>query len=188
MAAVENVITFYAPNREDTRAMARTAINQLQDQIEMVRREAFASGYAAAMQAIREVAARSAPSAQTAAAAAPRRRGRPARAQAAAPAAQPTRQRRRRRAATTTRTPRTPRAGGRRPQRGTNARMVEEILQAAAPRPVRPAEIRKALQDKGVAMAFTSIRHALGQLESRNSAEQIADSKTWRYRSGGSPS
>jgi hypothetical protein len=66
--------------------------------------------------------------------------------------------------------------------------MVEEILQAAAPRPVRPAEIRKALQDKGVAMAFTSIRHALGQLESRHSAEQIADSKTWRYRSGGSPS
>src|SRR5207253_3127184 len=187
MAAVENVITFCAPNREDTRAMARTAINQLQDQIEAVRREAFAAGYAAAMQSIRELAARPAPSAQ--AAAAPRRRGRPARrAQATAPAAQPARQRRRRRAATTTRAPRTPRAGGRRPQRGTNARMVEEILQAAAPRPVRPAEIRKALQDKGVAMAFTSIRHALGQLESRNSAEQIADSKTWRYRSGGSPS
>ena len=167
--------------------MARTAINQLQDQIEAVRREAFAAGYAAAMQALRELSARPAPSAQAAAAATPRRRGRrPGRpAKPAAPAARPTRQRRARRAAAT---PRTPRAGGRRPQRGTNARMVEEILQAAAPRPVRPAEIRKALQDKGVAMAFTSIRHALGQLESRNSAEQIADSKTWRYRSGGSPS
>jgi hypothetical protein len=168
--------------------MARTAINQLQDQIEAVRHEAFAAGYAAAMQALRELAARPAPSAQGAAAAAtPRRRGRrPGRpAKPAAPAARPTRQRRARRAAAT---PRTPRAGGRRPQRGTNARMVEEILQAAAPRPVRPAEIRKALQDKGVAMAFTSIRHALGQLESRNSAEQVADSKTWRYRSGGSPS
>jgi len=188
MAWVENVVTFFAPNREDTRAMARTAINQLQDQIEAVRREAFAAGYAAAMQSIRELASRPAPSAQAAAAAAatPRRRGRPARrAQPAAPAAQPTRQRRRRRAAAATRTPR---AGGRRPQRGTNARMVEEILQAAAPRAVRPAEIRKALQDKGVAMAFTSIRHALGQLESRHSAEQIADSKTWRYRSGGSTS
>jgi hypothetical protein len=157
---------FFAPNREDTRAMARTAINQLQDQIEAVRREAFAAGYAAAMQSIRELTARPAPSAQAAAAATPARRGR-----------RPGR-----------RAPRTPRAGGRRPQRGTNARMVEEILQAAAPRPVRPAEIRKALQDKGVAMAFTSIRHALGQLESRHSAEQIADSKTWRYRSGGSPS
>ena len=167
--------------------MARTAINQLQDQIEAVRHEAFAAGYAAAMQAIRELAARPAPSAQAAAAATPRRRGRrPGRpAKPAAPAARPARQRRARRAVAPTRTPR---AGGRRPQRGTNARMVEEILQAAAPRPVRPAEIRKALQDKGVAMAFTSIRHALGQLESRNSAEQIADSKTWRYRSGGSPS
>ena len=168
--------------------MARTAINQLQDQIEAVRREAFAAGYAAAMQSIRELAARPAPSAQAAtAAAAPSRRGRRPgrRPRQAAPAAQPTRQRRTRRAAAA---PRVARAGGRRPQRGTNARMVEEILQAAAPRPVRPAEIRKALQDKGVAMAFTSIRHALGQLESRNSAEQIADSKTWRYRSGGSPS
>jgi hypothetical protein len=172
--------------------MARTAINQLQDQIEAVRREAFAAGYAAAMQSIRELASRAAPSAQAApaAAATPARRGRRPgrRAQAAAPAAAPTRQRRRRRAAAAPRTPRTPRAGGRRPQRGTNARMVEEILQAAAPRAVRPAEIRKALQDKGVAMAFTSIRHALGQLESRHSAEQIADSKTWRYRSGGSAS
>jgi hypothetical protein len=168
--------------------MARTAINQLQDQIEAVRREAFAAGYAAAMQSIRELASRPAPSAQAAtAAAAPSRRGRRPgrRPRQAAPAAQPTRQRRTRRAAAA---PRAARAGGRRPQRGTNARMVEEILQAAAPRPVRPAEIRKALQDKGVAMAFTSIRHALGQLESRNSAEQIADSKTWRYRSGGSPS
>jgi len=187
MAAVENVVTFFAPNREEA-TMARTAINQLQDQIEAVRREAFAAGYAAAMQSIRELASRPAPSAQaTTAAAAPSRRGRRPgrRPRQAAPAAQPTRQRRTRRAAAA---PRATRAGGRRPQRGTNARMVEEILQAAAPRPVRPAEIRKALQDKGVAMAFTSIRHALGQLESRNSAEQIADSKTWRYRSGGSPS
>jgi hypothetical protein len=60
--------------------------------------------------------------------------------------------------------------------------MIEEILQAAAPRAVRPAEIRKALQEKGVAMAFTSIRHVLGQLEARNTAEQVGDSKTWRHR------
>jgi hypothetical protein len=59
--------------------------------------------------------------------------------------------------------------------------MVEEILQAAAPRAVRPAEIRKALQDKGVAMAFTSIRHALGQLASRHAAEQ--DGSTWKVAS-----
>src|SRR5439155_27251333 len=77
------------------------------------------------------------------------------------------------------------RATAQRPQRGTNARFVEEVLQSNAPRALRPAEIRTAIQrDKGVAMAFTSIRHALGQLEGRNTVEQVADSKTWRYRGG----
>jgi hypothetical protein len=67
--------------------------------------------------------------------------------------------------------------------------MIEEVLQSMAPRAVRPAEIRSALQrDKGVAMAFTSIRHALGQLEARQTAEQVGNSRTWRYRGGsGSP-
>jgi len=73
------------------------------------------------------------------------------------------------------------------PRRGTNARLVEEVLQSSAPRALRPAEIRSALQrDKGTAMAFTSIRHALGQLEERHTAEQVADSKTWRYRGAAS--
>jgi Fe2+ or Zn2+ uptake regulation protein len=53
-----------------------------------------------------------------------------------------------------------------------------------APSPVRPAEIRKALQDNGVSISFTSIRNALRQLEARNAAEQVGDSKTWRYRGG----
>ena len=77
---------------------------------------------------------------------------------------------------------RTRRSAGRRPQRGSNAQMVAEILQKAAPSALRPAEIRKALQDKGITMAFTSIRHSLGQLEARNAAEQVGDSKTWRHR------
>jgi hypothetical protein len=47
---------------------------------------------------------------------------------------------------------------------------------------LRPAEIRSTIQrEKGVAIAFTSIRHALGQLESRRVAEQVEDSNTWRY-------
>src|SRR5437667_12858299 len=100
MALVEKRGNVFRAEQGGCRAMARTAINQLQDQIEAVRREAFAAGYAAAMQSIRELAARPAPSAQ--AAAAPRRRGRPARrAQATAPAAQPARHPRRRPAATT---------------------------------------------------------------------------------------
>jgi hypothetical protein len=40
-----------------------TAMSELQQQIEEVRREAFAAGYAAAMNAIRELASRSAPDA-----------------------------------------------------------------------------------------------------------------------------
>src|SRR5205814_9408026 len=186
--------------------MARTAMTELQQQIEAVRREAFAAGYAAAMEAIREATSRAAPGARSAVAA-PSRRGRGrgrgrARARQAAPAAAKPTRRRRARATTraagraparTTRATargtrataaRTRRSAGRRPERGTNARMIGEILKAAAPRAVRPAEIRKALQDNGVAMAFTSIRHALGQLEKSNAAEQVGDSKTWRHRGG----
>jgi hypothetical protein len=175
--------------------MARTAVTELQQQIEAVRREAFAAGYAAAMEAIRELTSRAAPGTRTAAAA-PTRRGRGrgrGRARRAAPAAKatPTRRRRTRttrtaRATTAATRTRTRRPAARRPQRGTNARMIEEILKAAAPRAVRPAEIRKALQDNGVEMAFTSIRHALGQLEQRSAAEQVGDSKTWRHRGGAS--
>jgi hypothetical protein len=166
--------------------MAQTAVTQLQQQIEAVRREAFAAGYRAAMQAIRELAARPAPGAEAASAPSPRRGRRTRRrtAASAAPAAKAAK-------ATTARRPRRAarpraRAAGRRLQRGSNARLIEEILQSMAPRAVRPAEIRTALQrDKGVAMAFTSIRHALGQLEARQAAEQVGNSRTWRHRGGG---
>src|SRR5260370_42392652 len=98
--------------------MARTAVTQLQQQIEQVRREGFAAGYAAAMQAVREVASRSAPEAGSSAAA-PRRRGR---ARQTASAAQPNRQRR---ARDTSGTAKPPRSAARPPQRGTNARLIE---------------------------------------------------------------
>ena len=169
--------------------MAKTALTQLQDQIEAVRREAFAAGYAAAMQSIRDFAAKGTPAA--ASGGPPGRRGRRAAVAApapvTAPAAAPTRQRQPRgaaRAAGRTAT-RSRRAGSPRLQRGTNARLIEEVLQSNAPRALHPAEIRSALQrDKGVAIAFTSIRHALTQLEGRHAAEQIGDSKTWRYSGG----
>ena len=157
--------------------MAKTALTQLQEQVEAVRREAFAAGYAAAMQSVRELAAKPAPGAEPAASA-PRRRRRSA---GSARAAAAPRQRQPRAAAARA-APRARRASSPRPQRGTNARLVEEVLQSNSPRALHPAEIRNALQrDKGVAMAFTSIRHALGQLEGRHTAEQVANSKTWRY-------
>ena len=59
------------------------------------------------------------------------------------------------------------------------------ILQSAAPQALRQAEIRKALLEKGIEISFTSLRHALGQLEAREAAEQV-DSRTWRHRGGGS--
>ncbi|MFZ2005275.1 MAG: hypothetical protein WAV02_09330, partial [Stellaceae bacterium] len=69
-----------------------------------------------------------------------------------------------------------------RPQRGSNARLIAEVLKAMPSGTARPAEIRKALQsDKNVAMAFTSIRHALGQLAARNEVAASKDGKTWRY-------
>src|SRR5947207_11941807 len=133
--------------------MAQTALTQLQQQIEAVRREAFAAGYAAAMQAIREFTSKPAAGAETPSAPT-QRRGRARRATAAA---KPATQRQTRPARAARRGgQRGGRASGRRPQRGTNARLVEEVLQSMAPRAVRPAEIRAALQrDKGVAMAFT---------------------------------
>jgi hypothetical protein len=156
--------------------MNRTAVMEMEGQIEKVRREAYAAGYSAAMQAIRDFASRPAPKAATTAAASSRHRRGSAR--PAARTAQPSRRRPAAIGATRTR------RSAPRPPRGTNALIIEEILKAMAPSPARPAEIRKALQDNGVSISFTSIRNALRQLEARNAAEQVGDSKTWRYRGG----
>ena len=151
--------------------MAKTALTQLQDQIEAIRREAYEAGYAAAMQAIRDFVARPATGAAPAVKASPRARV-PAKAEPEAPPVTP---RRRRGAAKAP-------AAARRPQRGTNARLIVEVLKEMPSGTARPAEIRSALQrDKGVQMAFTSIRHALGQLATRNEVAASDDGKTWRY-------
>ena len=161
--------------------MAKSATTQLNEQIEAIHQEAFAAGYSAAMQAIREATSKPAPGIAVPRGAVPAtRRGK------AIPEAteQPARQPRTRRSAVVPAT-----ARKRRAPRGDSARLIEEMLKSITPRAARPAEIRSTLQsEKGVALAFTSIRHALGQLEARRVVEQVADSKTWRYRSGGSPS
>lgn len=160
--------------------MAKTAMIQLQDQIEAIRSEAYAAGYSAAMQAVREFSARPAGGA----AGAPERRRGPKAAPAKTATATAT-------AITTGKAParrgRPPAAAKpararRRPQRGTNARLITEVLQASGSDFIRPAAIRIALQrDKGMAVAFTSIRHALGQLQTQGQVEQSADGKSWRY-------
>jgi hypothetical protein len=60
--------------------------------------------------------------------------------------------------------------------------LIVEVLKGMPSGTARPADIRKVLQsDKGVSMAFTSIRHALGQLAARNEVAASDDGKTWRY-------
>jgi len=152
--------------------MPKTAAAELQAHIERIRHEAFAAGYAAAMRAVQELASR------------------PAQASANPPAATNSRGRRRRarlasanKANGARRTPvQASRGSAPKSQRGTNALRVEEILKAASPRAVRPAAIRKALQEKGVVISFPSLRHALQQLAARKAARQAGNSRNWRYR------
>lgn len=152
--------------------MPQTAAAELQAHIEKIGHEAFAAGYAAAMRAVQDLASR------------------PARASASPPAATNSRDRRRRARlasadkANGARRTRVQASRGSAPksQRGANALRVEEILKAASPKAVRPAEIRKALQENGVTLSFPSLRHALQQLAARKAARQVGNSRTWRYR------
>jgi hypothetical protein len=159
--------------------MAKTAISELQQQIEQVRREAFAAGYETAMQTVRELASRPLPGAATPSSR-PRARGGVAQKSAA------TTPSRRRQARPSDGAARARRSATRPPQRGTNAQSIQEVLRAVAPRALRQAEIRKALQENGIEVSFTSLRHALGQLEARQAAEQVGTSRTWRHRNNGS--
>jgi hypothetical protein len=145
-------------------------MSQLEQQLEVIRKEAYDAGYAAAMQALREFAGRSP---NTAAAAVVSSRGRKAATKVqSAIAARPK--------STTVRKSRS-KAQPARPQRGSNALLITEVLRGAHG-PTRPADIRKALQrDKGVSIAFTSIRHALGQLAKRGEVKASADHKEWHY-------
>ena len=142
--------------------MAKTAMSQLEHQVELIRREAFAAGYAAAMRAVHEIASRPTPDEDLPTPTASARRGRPPRQPQPAP-----------REAQARRARADSKPAAKRLERGSNARFVEEVLRARAPLAVRPAEIRAVLQrDKGVSLAFTSIRHALGQLAARKAVEQ----------------
>jgi hypothetical protein len=171
--------------------MTETALKELQNQIEATRHEAFADGYAAAMKAVHELASRLVPQ-QSDKPAAPNgsesakgetvrpepdqtasllRAGDPVR-------RSPANRRAAGRAATHTR-----RSRGGRAKRGANAQMIQEVLKKAAPRAVRPAEIRRALEQRGVSLAYPSIGHALGQLKARKAAKEVGKSGTWRYSS-----
>ena len=163
--------------------MAKTAVSELRQQIEEVRREAFAAGYAAAMHVVRELASRPGPNAGSNAVS---RRAGSGRTRSTEMRAKSTAARQRRAGSTEGATTRRRRSAAGRPERGANAQSVEEILKTSAPRALRIAEIRKALQEKGTEISFTSLRHALSQLETRNAAEQAGNTRTWRLRGSAS--
>ena len=132
--------------------MAKSAVTQLQDQIETIRKEAFDEGYKAAMQAVRELAGRPAPGTN-------------------APTKQPNR----------TVTKAAPARKQTRRVRGANAAVIAEVLKALPKSTGRAADIKKSLQGKGKDLPFTSIRHALGQLQARGQATVAGDNRTWTY-------
>src|SRR5205823_1308815 len=114
----------------------------------------FAQGYTAAMQAVKELAARSAPQ-QSEEAAVPNgsesidseiEQPEPNRAAIPLRTGTPVRRSPAKRPVTRSAVTGTRRSRGGRAKRGTNARMIQEILKAAAPRAVRQAEIRRTLQ------------------------------------------
>jgi hypothetical protein len=132
--------------------MAKSAVTQLQDQIEVIRKEAFDEGYKAAMQAVRELAGRPATDTNT-----PTKRPTTPPAKAA-PAPRQTRR-----------------------ARGANAALIAEVLKALPGSTGRVTDIKKGLQGKGVDLSFASIGHALGQLQARAQATVAKDSRTWSY-------
>src|SRR6266566_5743934 len=96
--------------------MAKTAMSQLEDQVELIRREAFAAGYAAAMRAVHEIASCPAPAEKPPTPTAPTRRGRPPRQPQPAP-----------RKAQARRARADSKPTAKRLERGSNARFVEEM-------------------------------------------------------------
>jgi hypothetical protein len=169
--------------------MTETALNELQNRIEAIRREAFDEGYAAAMNAVHELASRlvpqqsDKPAVPNGSESAESETVRPEPNQAARPlrTSDPARRAPAKRPTARAETSGTRRSGRGRAKRGTNAKMIQEILKKAAPRAVRQAEIRKALKERSVSLAYPSIGHALGQLKARKAAKQVGKSGTWRY-------
>ena len=159
------------------------SITELEQQIEAVRQEAYADGYAAAMKEMKELTARPAPDGNNVRELS-RNRGGSRGTQEAAPKSRLAHRRRNTRTVSRTAgaTSRTDRSAMRRSRRGTNAVLIAEVLKSAAPRALRQAEIRRALQDKGKTMSFPSIGYSLRQLAARNAARQVGNSKTWRYQ------
>jgi hypothetical protein len=66
-------------------------------------------------------------------------------------------------------------------RRGDNARHIAEAMMTLPDHTGPAAAIKKALAEKGHDLAYTSIRHSLGQLQARGEASLAEDGRTWSY-------
>ena len=161
-------------------AKSNSAVTQLQDQIETIRREAYNEGYSAALQVvlnfakqpIAEPQTRSATTRKSPAKRAPSTRGAPlaVQTQATPPKGE-----------TASRAPRQ-RMG----RRGENAPLIEAALKSLPNHTGRAGDIRKAIKEQHeTELAFTSIRNALGQLQKDSRVTLAGDGKTWSLAAAG---
>jgi hypothetical protein len=154
--------------------MAKTAVTVLTDHIESIRQEAYNEGYAAALRAVVEFStsetAQPKTTATKATAAKPTAIKGTAAKSITATAAVPRRQRHAQ-----------AKPAPRQTQRGDNARHIAEAMMALPDHTGRAAAIKRALTKTGHDLAFTSIRHGLGQLQARGEVSLAADGKTWSY-------
>jgi len=154
--------------------MAKTAVTELTDHINSIRQEAYNEGYVAAMRAVAEFStSRTAKPNATATKPAPSKA-----AVTKATAAKPT-------TATTVAPKRQRRPqvkpASRQTRRGDNARRITEVMMTLPNHTGPAAAIKRALAKTGHDIAFTSIRHGLGQLQARGEVSLAADGKTWSY-------
>jgi hypothetical protein len=133
-------------------AMANTAFQQLHEQLEEVRREAYAEGYAHALQELTEFLARKAN-------ARPNKNPNPPIEILDGPAP----------------------ANGKMKPRGENRRIVEGAFRELGPRSWTPTEIVNHLEQRKVKIAYSSVRHAIDQLEQRHILRKVSDeANTWK--------
>jgi hypothetical protein len=164
--------------------MAKTAVTELTDHIESIRQEAYNEGYAAAMRAVIELStSRTAKPKDTATKAAVTKATVTKATATKAIATKPTVAKST--TATTAAARRQSRAQAkpapRQPRRGDNARHIAEAMMTLPDHTGPAATIKKALAKKGHDLPYTSIRHALGQLQARGEASVVADGKSWKY-------
>ena len=149
--------------------MAKSAVTGLTEHLESIRREAYTEGYAAAMRAVVEFS--------TSRTAKPKATVTKASARKAAAAKSTT---------ATTEAPKRQRRAQAKPaprqtRRGDNMRRIAEAMMTLPNHSGPAAAIKKVLAGKGHDIAYTSIRHGLGQLQARGEASVAADGKTWSY-------